>query len=119
MKKMACLLVVTTVLTWSQAFGGSGCCGMSMKAPKQESEKTVGDAQGLSGCKGMLETLNLSDEQKAKVADIMAACPKEGCTDEQMEKCLSALGDVLTPEQLEQFKSKCRKACGDVKEPQP
>ncbi|MFH0879442.1 MAG: hypothetical protein V2A34_06985 [Lentisphaerota bacterium] len=95
----------------ANALAGAGCCSMGMNAATSQEKSSDGIGPSVVSCKAMCEKLNLTEEQKAKVTEITASCPAEGCTPEVMEKCMKALGEVLTPEQMTQFRDECQKSC--------
>ena len=102
---VAALLVVGTVASWA----GGACCPAGGKA-KEVAAK--------SACSSWLSGVELSEEQKAKVSEIEAACKAEGSTVEACAKSKEAIRAVLTDEQRAQFDAKAEKkaakggACG-------
>ena len=83
---------------------GAGCC-QAGKASGGESPAVV--------CKKACDNLtSLTAEQKAKVDAIMAECQKGASAPECMEKCINALKETLTEEQMAQFQAGCAKMSG-------
>lgn len=56
-------------------------------------------------CADKFAKLNLSEEQKAKVAALKEDCEKEGCTEASEAKMQKGLEEILTKEQLAQWKA--------------
>ena len=104
MKKMIGLLVAAAVLAGVASLhaqsGGCPSCG----AP--------GAAKGcpMSGKSDAMAKLNLTDDQKAKIAALRDECAKAGRTPEACDKCMKGIESVLTPEQQAQWKEACQKA---------
>ena len=112
MNKLAYMVVLSSLISVGSAMAGGACCGMKAVAATEGEQEKMGNVPSQATCKALCEKLNLTEEQKTKVDEIIAACPSEGCKPEDMEKCVKALGSVLTAEQMEQFKGECRKSCG-------
>src|SRR5438093_8774845 len=90
-------LTLMAALTFGSAaaYAGGDCC--------------PGAKAGASDCGAAFASLNLSDEQKSKIAALKQECDKEGCSEAALEKFTKGLADILTPEQLAQFKAACEK----------
>jgi hypothetical protein len=101
MKKLIALtLAGTMLLGGSMVYAGSACC------PAKSKEAKAGkDAY----CSDVLSKLNLTDDQKKKVAALREECDKGGCTEAGKGKYYQGLKEILTPEQLTQCKSECEK----------
>ena len=72
-------------------------------------------------CEEHLGSLNLSDEQKAKIAEIKASCKDAGDAEEACEKARSQIREILTDDQRAKFDEACKekgdwKKCGGDKE---
>ena len=105
MKKMIGLLVAAAVLAGvaslhAQSGGTCPSCG------------TPGAAKScpMSGKSDVMSKLNLTDEQKTKIAALREECAKAGRTPEACDKCMKGIEAVLTAEQLAQWKEACQKA---------
>jgi Spy/CpxP family protein refolding chaperone len=104
---MACvaLLVAGGVSSWA----GSACCAAGGKAKAEKS---------YSSCTKALSGIDLTEEQKAKIEKIEAACKAEGCTVESCAKSMDEIRAVLTDEQRAQYDArlgkadKAKKGCG-------
>lgn len=93
MKKWMVLLVAGVLAVGAaSAWAGGSCCGK--KKEKASCIEKMGD-------------LNLSDEQKAKIAEIESACKAEGCSKESCAKSKSQIRDVLTADQQEKWDEIC------------
>lgn len=79
------------------AFAGGGCCA----AGKAESSAN-------SSCDASLAKLNLTDAQKAQVAELKKQCKSATSTSERIAKCNAGLEKILTAEQLAQWNSSCQ-----------
>jgi Spy/CpxP family protein refolding chaperone len=55
-------------------------------------------------CTNMLSQLDLTAEQKAKIAELRKSCAGP-CTEEQKKACRKAIHEILTPEQREKMKA--------------
>lgn len=87
------LLVATTAV-----YAGQGCCLSKTKAAQTE-----------TNCMGSFAGLQLSDEQKTKLAAVSAECAKSGCSQAAHAKCAASAKEILTPEQFSQWKAQCDK----------
>ena len=99
------------VLTAAAAFvigaltvqAGEGCCAAG-KA------KLQAKAEGKAGCGDILSKLNLTEEQKTKVAALKKECDASKCSEAGKAKFMAGLKEILTPEQLAQCEAECKKA---------
>ena len=96
-------LIASVVLSGSTVMAGSGCCSMSKK------DSPACTAPGKAGCSDIWKDMNLTDEQKAKLAEVQAECEKTGYSEDSQKKCMKVMEEVLTPEQLEKCKAECTK----------
>jgi hypothetical protein len=102
---VATLLVVGTVASWA----GGACCPAGGKAKEKAS---------VSACSKALSGVELTEDQKAKIAEIEAACKAEGSTVEACAKSMESIRAVLNDDQRAQFDAKAGKkaakggACG-------
>ena len=103
MKRMivaiAALLAAGVVSSWA----GGACCpaGGKAKAEKQA-----------SACTYSLSGVELTEEQKAKIATIEAACKEAGSTAEACAKSTEEIRSVLTEEQRARYDAKMEKKAG-------
>ena len=107
MKKLiagATLAALVTLSAWSVHAGGA-CCAFGAKACDASVKKA-------DACSATLAKLNLTEEQKTKVAALQAECKKAGCTAESSAAMMKGLEQVLTAEQLAQCKTECAKGGG-------
>jgi Spy/CpxP family protein refolding chaperone len=81
--------------------GGNGCC----MAGKSKSSANAG-----ASCQDMMSKLNLTDEQKAKVAALKDQTSRAVSTSERMQQFSDGLKQILTAEQLTQWNDICTKA---------
>jgi hypothetical protein len=101
MKKLFAVLMAGVVLLGgSMVYAGGACCagGDSAKADK---------AMGCSS--DVMSKLNLTDDQKTKVAALKADCMKGGCNAESREKFTKGMKDILTADQYTQWQAACQK----------
>lgn len=103
MKRLIALTVVAVLAMGAAAFAGEGCCAAG-KA------KTQAKADGKSGCSDVFSKLNLTDEQKTKVAALKKECDATKCSEASRAKFMAGLKEILTPEQLAQCEAECKKA---------
>ncbi len=61
-------------------------------------------------CNDTFSKLNLTEDQKSKLAALKADCMKTGCTPESRDKFMKGLKQILTADQYSQFQSACEKA---------
>jgi Spy/CpxP family protein refolding chaperone len=97
------LLVAGLVGVAAYAWAGSACCASGKGKAKEA---------GLSACAEITATLNLSEEQKTKIADIEAACKAEGSTPEACAKSRDDIRALLTDDQKAQFDAAWEKKSG-------
>ncbi len=90
---LACLSVI--LLGSGAAYAGGGCCGMSKK----------GDQAG--ACDNVFSKLNLTADQKAKLADLKAECTKAGWNETTHQKFMKGVEAILTPAQRADWKAAC------------
>lgn len=94
--KTLSFVAAASLFTGLPLFAGNDAgCSFSAKA----------DCSKKSGCEDKLAKLNLTDEQKAKVAGLKDECEKAGCTDASMAAFAKALDGILTTEQLAALKA--------------
>ena len=96
-------LVAVAMLTASSAFAGDkACC-----------------ARGASNKSSMsclnFATLNLTQNQKAKIEAWQADCMKAGCTTESRQTFLNHAKGILSAEQFAQLKAQCNKTANAKK----
>lgn len=94
--------MVALMLSGTAVMAGSGCCSMSKASP-------ACSVSTKAGCSDVWKDMNLTDEQKAKLAEVQAECEKTGYSEASQQQCMKVMEDVLTPEQLEQCKAECTK----------
>ena len=96
MKKLLAIALVLGLA--ASAWAGSACC-----ASKKGKDAAKSGDSAMANCDKVISSLNLSDEQKAKVTSIQEACEKEGKTEDACGKYMSQIREVLTPEQQTQW----------------
>lgn len=105
MKRLAVLIVAALVLTgldagYAQCGGSCPLAGAAAKACPS----------GCDVCTAAMGKLDLTDEQKAKIATLKEECAKIGCPLTSRAKFSSGLKEILTPKQLAQVTAACKKA---------
>lgn len=101
MKRMIGLILAAVMLTGaSVVYAGGACCpaGKDAKAVKKD------------GCGDAFSKLNLTEDQKKKLAALKSECDKAGCSEESRAKFMSGVKGILTEEQLAQCKAECEKS---------
>ncbi|MCG3149643.1 MAG: hypothetical protein PCFJNLEI_03108 [Verrucomicrobiae bacterium] len=99
MKKVLGLVLATVVAVGvSASFAGEGCCASKAKA----------QAAGAS-CTDALSKLNLTAEQKAKLATLQEQAKRAPSTSEGNAILAAGMEKILTPEQLAECKTNCSK----------
>lgn len=68
-----------------------------------------GDKPAMKGGDGCCAKLNLTAEQKAKIAACQQDCERATSTSERRAKCDEAMKQILTAEQYDQWKAECAK----------
>jgi hypothetical protein len=96
-------LVAVAMLAASSAFAGNKACCV-----KGASNKSSALCINLA-------TLNLTQDQKAKIEAWQADCMKAGCTKESRQTFLSRAKGVLSAEQFAQLKAQCNKTANAKK----
>ncbi len=66
-----------------------------------------GRAKNKAECESFFSSLNLTEEQSAKIAEIQANCQANGDSPEACKSAMKEIRSILTAEQLEQFDAKC------------
>ncbi|NCC49968.1 MAG: hypothetical protein EOM20_02005 [Spartobacteria bacterium] len=98
------VIVFVVVLSATQVL--AQCCAK----PRGAKPACAADRQAKTctwnDCDAMLSKLSLTDEQKAKLAEVKATCAKEA-TDDVAGKWCSVMAEVLTPEQKETLTGLC------------
>ena len=64
----------------------------------------------MGGKSDTMGKLNLTDDQKAKIAALRDECAKAGRTPEACDKCMKGIEALLTPDQQKLWKEACEKA---------
>jgi Spy/CpxP family protein refolding chaperone len=104
MKKVLGLVLMGALLFGaSMSYAGGACCAA-------KGDKTQAKASKDAYCSDVLSKLNLTDDQKKKIADLKAECDKGGCSADGQAKYMKGLKEILTAEQIEQCKAECEKA---------
>jgi Spy/CpxP family protein refolding chaperone len=100
MKRLFAFAVAVTVIVGAMsAYAGDGCCA----AGKAKSEAKS------AACGDKFSKLNLTDEQKAKIATLKEQTARATSTSEARAMMSKGLEQILTSEQLAQCKSECDK----------
>ncbi|MCX7827317.1 MAG: hypothetical protein N2689_17440, partial [Verrucomicrobiae bacterium] len=94
--------IVLTALNASYAQCGGGGCSIS--GAKADVSCPCGP------CGAALDKMQLTDEQKEKLAILTADCSKVECPKAMRGKFCAGLKEILTPQQLNQVKAACKKA---------
>ncbi|HMP74657.1 MAG TPA: hypothetical protein PKE12_00025 [Kiritimatiellia bacterium] len=103
MKRMIVALAVLLAAGVVSSWAGGACCPAGGKA---KAEKQV------SACTSALSGVELTDDQKAKIATIEAACKEAGSTVDACAKSKDEIRSVLTEEQRAKFDAKMDKKAG-------
>jgi len=99
MKRLIALAVVTVWAVGTAAvFAGEGGCMHGAKA------------EGKGSCTDMFSKLNLTDEQKTKVAALKKECDSVKCTEGAKAKFMDGAKAILTADQYKQLQAECQKA---------
>jgi hypothetical protein len=100
-KLFSAAIAAGMLLVGVNAFADSDCCkGCAAKGC---------DADNKTACGGLPDGLELSKDQKSKIAALKAKCDKAGCTPEAKQKFVEGLRKVLTADQLAKCKELCAK----------
>jgi Spy/CpxP family protein refolding chaperone len=103
MKGIVALAVAAVMIVGIQgALAGEGCC-----PAKAAAKAGCGDAW--AKCDPTLAKIDLTAEQKAKLAEIEKSCAAEGRTKEACEKYKGEMKKVLTADQLAAYEAACKK----------
>jgi Spy/CpxP family protein refolding chaperone len=104
MKRLLAFAVAGVVaLGAASVFAGGACCAAG------KDKKISAKADGKAGCGDVFAKLNLTDEQKTKLAALKAECDKEGCSEASHTKFMKGMKEILTAEQLALCESECKK----------
>ena len=100
MKQLLSFVVAALIgLGAASVYAGEGC-----------SAAGKAKAEGKGGCSDVFSKLNLTDEQKTKLAALKKECDGSKCTESARTKFTAGLKEILTPEQLAQCEAECKKA---------
>jgi Spy/CpxP family protein refolding chaperone len=101
MKRLFAFTVAVAVIVGAMsAYAGDGCCA----AGKAKSEAKS------AACGDKFSKLNLTDEQKAKIATLKEQTARATSTSEARAMMSKGMESILTPEQFTQWQSGCDKA---------
>ncbi len=101
MKKVLAVLLTVAVLSGVTAWANCGGC------PGDEAKvKAPAKCDGTAA----LDKLKLTDEQKAKVADLQKSCAKATSKSECRKTCADGLKNILTAEQYKEWEAACQPA---------
>ena len=116
MKRILTLILAGWVLT-SAAWAHCGNCPGDKAKPDAAApakcEKKPADECPMAAALGKL---NLTDEQKAKIAELKQSCAKATSQSEARQQCSAGLQKILTAEQYQQWQDACKageKKCGE------
>lgn len=84
--------VAGLIMATGAAYAGSACCAAKGK-----------EGTAVSACAKATAGLDLTAEQKAKIAEIEASCKSAGSSEEACAKAKTEIRDVLTDEQKVKF----------------
>lgn len=101
MKAIVVIALLAVVSMAGTSFAGSSCCGAKKKSQGAE----------MSQCGDIFASMNLTDEQKAKISELETACKAEGSSKESCAKYKDQMRDLLTDEQKAQFDEACAAKC--------
>lgn len=90
------VIAASLVMGVASAWAGGSCCASKKSANAGDVAKGGKD---WDQCEKMISSMDLSEDQKAKISSIQEACKKEGSTEESCGKYMSQIRDVLTPDQ--------------------
>ncbi|HUJ08719.1 MAG TPA: hypothetical protein VL171_01715 [Verrucomicrobiae bacterium] len=100
MKRLWSLAVVAAVaLGAASVYADGGCCAGMSKSSKMG-----------AACTDMYNKLNLTDAQKAKIADLKDRTTRATSTSEARAMMSKGLQEILTPDQFAKWQSGCEKA---------
>ena len=88
------------------AQAGPACCPASKKAAAKATEAEAGCTVKC------LKGIEMTDEQKAEVAKLTAACKEEGCSVTSAKKMKEGLKKILDEDQMAALKKSCAAAKG-------
>jgi len=104
MKKILVMgVAVVMAIGVSAAFAGGSCCPAKAKAAAK-----AGCGADWAKCSDTFAKVDLTAEQKAKIADLEKACAAEGKTKEACEKYQAEMKKVLTADQLAAYEAACK-----------
>lgn len=89
----------------STVFAGGACCPIT-KA-KQQAKAQTQAKQG--DCWEMISKVDLTEDQKTRLAALKTDCAKTECTMTSEQKMIKGVKSILTPEQLAACKAECAK----------
>lgn len=107
MKKIVGMLALAALVGLaSEVWAGSSCCSAGKPANKEMK------ADAWSSCSSALSGMELTAEQKEKIAAIEADCNAQGKTPEACSASMGKIRDVLTEEQKTTFDAATKKSGG-------
>jgi Spy/CpxP family protein refolding chaperone len=87
---------------------GAFAAGTMFAGEHGECAKKAG-SEGNMACMASFASLNLTADQKTKIATAMTEHHKTGCTEATEAKFMKDVQGILTPEQFAKFKAECNK----------
>lgn len=98
---LAVAAVVAGCALAAPAWAGGACCAKGKEKVQAKAGWSCADATA---------GLGLTDEQKAKIAEIQTACEAAGKSPEACAKSMDEIRNLLSDEQKAQFDAACNKA---------
>lgn len=100
MKKVIGLVLAGIIaVNVSASYAGDACCKGGAAKPEAKAE----------ACMDSFAKLNLTDEQKTKLAALKVECVQGKCTAEAHEKFMKGAKEILTADQLKQWEADSQK----------
>ena len=100
-QKLTVILAAGVLWAGVAVYAGGGCCAASRQLGASTDK--------VSACDDTLSKLNLTDEQKTKLADLKAEATKANWTADAHAKYMKGIEALLTPAQLTDWKAACEK----------
>ncbi|MDA1087789.1 MAG: hypothetical protein O2901_12345 [Verrucomicrobia bacterium] len=110
MKKLIVFVAAVMIVSFAAvAFAGPACCPVTAAAAKK-AEGSTANVEKADACMDVLAELDLTKEQQEKLAALKTDCSEQKCSVSAATKLMAGVKQLLTPEQLEQCKTKCTAA---------
>jgi hypothetical protein len=106
-KLLGCLVVVSLLVGVRSVLAGGACCASKSKTTSADAGKKVKSASSADECMGIISKLDLTEDQKTRLAALKDECDQSKCSESGQKKLFTGIAEILTADQLARCKSLC------------